>query len=229
MIASTEPTRSAEVSTPAGSERLQALEAVIQRWKDQFAEVGEALLEIKERKLYRPQYVSWIAYLKDRWALDRTHAWYLMQSALLVRELKAKGDPLPTHEAHCRPLMKVPPEKRADVWREIVEEVPVQSVTAHVVNIAVQPHVPPGRENKKGGRYPAKSLPPSMPPQRHDTRPPRTMAETVIRSEVQTYVGRVEVQQLMTVVAGEGCFWAPQVHLREFKGRWVKITVEPLT
>ena len=70
-----EPTTTSEVM-PAISEaeknRLTELETKIKRGMTGFFEVGRALQEIREAKLYRENHATFEAYLADRWDLSTT-------------------------------------------------------------------------------------------------------------------------------------------------------------
>ena len=61
--------------------RLAELEVTIDRGLASFVEVGEALLEVRDSKLYRIGYDTFEAYLKGRWSLSRSRGYELMQAA----------------------------------------------------------------------------------------------------------------------------------------------------
>src|SRR6476660_8234750 len=52
------------------SEILNACEAIIQKGIQTFVEVGNALLEIRESRLYRGQYSTFEEYCRTRWAMS---------------------------------------------------------------------------------------------------------------------------------------------------------------
>ena len=54
--------------------RLHELEATIARGLETFAEVGAALLEIRDQKLYRGSHKTFETYLRDRWEISRSYA-----------------------------------------------------------------------------------------------------------------------------------------------------------
>jgi hypothetical protein len=51
-------------------ENLDRLEAVVRRGLDTYAEVGEALAEIRDAQLYRETHRSFEAYLRERWGVN---------------------------------------------------------------------------------------------------------------------------------------------------------------
>jgi hypothetical protein len=61
----------------------------------------------------------------------------LISSAKVIEQLTPVGVTLPTSEYQCRPLAKLPPEKRLDTWREILETAPEGNVTATHVQAKV--------------------------------------------------------------------------------------------
>jgi hypothetical protein len=56
--------------TPAESEILDQLEAIVQPGLGTYADVGDALAEIRDRHLYRASHPSFEAYVRERWGVD---------------------------------------------------------------------------------------------------------------------------------------------------------------
>jgi hypothetical protein len=56
-------------------ENLDRLEAVAQRGLHTYAEVREALAEIRDAQLYRKTHRTFDAYLSERWGIDRPQPW----------------------------------------------------------------------------------------------------------------------------------------------------------
>lgn len=113
--------------TGAVSPRLQHLEEVIGEGARAFVEVGLALLEIRESRLYRERGFSRFSdYCQDRWHLSVPYANQKIQGARVARELEVTADAvIPSFEAHTRelaPLLKTAAEKIPQVWAEILEE-----------------------------------------------------------------------------------------------------------
>jgi len=103
-----------ETATTVSQLTLQALEQIVERGKDTFIEVGKALAEIHERKLYKETHKTWEAYLKERWNFSRQHAHRILQ-AKKVAEMSPMGDkPKTEREARARIAKKSTPVKPAE-------------------------------------------------------------------------------------------------------------------
>ena len=100
---------------------LSDCEAVIACGFNTFREVGSALLQIRDRKLYAENYASFEQYCRHRWQLSRPYAYSLMESAEVAKNLSAMAD-IPTHERQIRPLAKLPPELQRKVWAEATKD-----------------------------------------------------------------------------------------------------------
>lgn len=96
-----------------------------------FYEAGKALMELRDRRLYRSTHRTFEEYCKDRFGYSRDAA-YLKISATEVYEniqkfLPTIGRqiPMPTNERQLRPLAKaeLEPNKQASVWEQAVDQV----------------------------------------------------------------------------------------------------------
>jgi hypothetical protein len=95
-----------------------------------FFEAGKALMELRDRRLYRSTHRTFEEYCKDRFGYSRDAA-YLKISATEVYEniqkfLPTNGRqiPMPTNERQLRPLAKaeLEPNKQASVWEQAVDQ-----------------------------------------------------------------------------------------------------------
>ena len=59
----------------AESKRLIALESVISKGQKTFVEVGEALAEIRDSKLYRSDHKTFEDYCQSKWGWKKAHAY----------------------------------------------------------------------------------------------------------------------------------------------------------
>jgi hypothetical protein len=116
----TEPTAPGEVSETAVS--LAAHEATIERGLTTFVEVGEALLAIRDERLYRDSHGTFEEYCRERWGFSDSRARQLIGAAQTVTNVTAAGLPAPSNEAQARELSRIPEEDRADVWAKAVEQ-----------------------------------------------------------------------------------------------------------
>lgn len=87
---------------------LSRLESVITTGKDTFVQVGLALLEIRDRRLYRGSYANFNDYCRERWTFSRQRAGQLICAATLVDKLATKvaDDKLPENEREARAVYK---------------------------------------------------------------------------------------------------------------------------
>ena len=112
-----------ESITPAESVRLVELERVIERGKQTFVEVGNALAEIRVSRLYRSSHGTFEAYFQERLGLEKSYVKYLMDAAVVVGNLKTSTIvEVPKNEAQVRPLTKLPAEQQPAAWEKAVEK-----------------------------------------------------------------------------------------------------------
>ena len=84
------------------SSRLVQLESVIETGRSTFLEVGAALLEIRDRRLYRVEHNTFAAYCRERWWFGKSQAYRLIQAAVEY-EMSPMGDkPKTEREARKR-------------------------------------------------------------------------------------------------------------------------------
>ncbi len=110
--------------TEVDSLRLFELETIIKEGLKTFVEVGNALMEIRDSKMYRETHGTFEDYCKERWNISRPRAYQLISSAKTVYNLSPIGDILPTNIEQTRPLTKLEPEEQRQVWQEAVETAP---------------------------------------------------------------------------------------------------------
>jgi hypothetical protein len=122
---------------------LKFYEDVIERGRQTFIEVGNALMTIREQRLYREQgYETFEEYSQTRWGWTARHANRLMDAAEVVRQIGPIG-PIPATESQARELAKLPdPETRREVWQATVEK-HGENVTAAKVRTEVEAVLPP--------------------------------------------------------------------------------------
>lgn len=106
--------------TIAESKRLVELEAVITKGKQTFLEVGCALAEIRDGKLYRLEHDTFDAYCRQKWGWDRTYSHRLIEASQVVQMLPM-GNKI-TNERQARELAKVPADDRAKVLEDAAKE-----------------------------------------------------------------------------------------------------------
>ncbi|AFY79301.1 hypothetical protein Ple7327_4170 [Pleurocapsa sp. PCC 7327] len=118
--------------------RLQEIEAIVAQGLQTFYEVGQALIEIRDRKLYRETHKTFEAYCKEKWSLTRPSAYRLLKAAEVIKNLSPMGDKFPTNERQVRPPTKLPPAQQLEIWQKAVEESPNGTPTAKIVERLVK-------------------------------------------------------------------------------------------
>ena len=99
---------------------LDALEQVVNHGLQTFVEVGRALGEIRERKLYRQTHSTFEDYCRGKWEMSRSRAHRLIDAARTVEVLPTGNKP--TSERQVRPLISIKdPERQRETWDRAVE------------------------------------------------------------------------------------------------------------
>jgi hypothetical protein len=117
-----------------------------------FYEAGQALAEIRDRRLYRSTHKTFEAYCQDRFGFSRRHVNYRIAAVQVVDNLKmgtngSQNSPvlneltsliLPTNERQVRPLTKLEPQEQVEAWQQAVEENQGKVPPARLVKDIVQ-------------------------------------------------------------------------------------------
>lgn len=121
------------------SQQIASLEKIIESGLRTFAEVGSALMEIRNGRLYRASHGTFEAYCRERWRFARNYANKMIAAAAVVENLGTTV-PKPTTEAQARPLAQLKPEDQPQAWNEANEKAKSEgrSVTAMDVEEAVK-------------------------------------------------------------------------------------------
>ena len=130
---------------------LMRLETVIRGGWKTFIEVGTALLEVRDRKLYRNKYDSFEIYCREELGFSRPYAYNLIGSAEVEKQLSSIEDieVKPANEAQCRELISVPKERREEVWKKALELAGEEVVTAKIVHQAAAKFKPKSKKTKR--------------------------------------------------------------------------------
>lgn len=145
--ASAVPSAQAKPLLPAEAATLQRLEGVIRRGMKVFYEVGTALSEIRDSRLYRATHTSFEDYLRERWGFSRQFAWMQIEASKVVNALSTRVDSagtdetesepertiLPMVETQTRPLRTLEPAQQREAWDSAVADAGgTQPTTAQV-------------------------------------------------------------------------------------------------
>ncbi len=101
----------------------EMLELKIEAGLKTFYEVGDALLAIRDGKLYREEYGTFEDYCQQKWQIPRRQAYRLMESAEVVHRIENENvshgtqTPLPANERQARALTSFDPEIQPAIVR----------------------------------------------------------------------------------------------------------------
>ncbi|MEH2156439.1 hypothetical protein [Nostoc sp.] len=128
------------------TEEEQSLRLQFERQVERaFLSAGQALMELRDRRLYRSTHQTFEEYCRDRFNYSRDAA-YLKISATVVYENLQKflptigrQIPMPTNERQLRFLAKaeLEPAVQADVWQQAVEQAGNKIPSGHIVKDVV--------------------------------------------------------------------------------------------
>ena len=133
--------------TESEATELERLESVIRRGVRAFVDVGNALKEIRDRRLYRDTHKTFEDYCQSRWGMERRHPYHLMNAAAAVEQLKmcTRVHILPACEAHVRPLLRLCDHNlQIEAWGRVVERAggDLGGITAKLVREEVARFLP---------------------------------------------------------------------------------------
>lgn len=109
---------------PIEVDALTEHEATIANGLQTFKEVGCALADIRDRRLYRGDYGTFEDYCRERWNLSRTHADRMITASQVAKEMAPIG--VISTESQARAIAPVlrdhGPEVAAEVLREAADD-----------------------------------------------------------------------------------------------------------
>ena len=120
------PSESAQLSlvsvSAAGlaNRSLEACEEVIEAGLQTFYEVGQALAHIRDNELHKAGYITFQAYLKERWGFSFNYASRLIAGADVVKTLEETTAP-PSSVGVAEELLPLPTALRQDIWQQALD------------------------------------------------------------------------------------------------------------
>lgn len=66
---------------------LKACETLISRGLTHFVDVGNALLTVRDKKLYRSEFATFEDYCRERWQIGRSHSYRLISAAEVAQDI----------------------------------------------------------------------------------------------------------------------------------------------
>ena len=120
------------------SDRLH-LERKVER---AFYQAGMALMELRDRRLYRSTHATFEDYCRDRFDYVRRRSYQLIDAAKIYNNLSEKCEQivhiLPTREGQVRPMSQLNAEEQVLAWETAVEEAGGKVPTGKIVKDVVQ-------------------------------------------------------------------------------------------
>ncbi|WP_436716403.1 hypothetical protein U8335_02325 [Roseiconus lacunae] len=98
---------------------LERLEAIVHRGKKTFIKVGNALSEIRDRKLYQASHKTFAAYVEDRFGFKRHNAYQLIDAAAAAKNVEHVQQIDNARQA--AEVAKAPKEKQTEVVERAAE------------------------------------------------------------------------------------------------------------
>ena len=152
-----EPTELVPTLTASEQEELDRCEKTISKGWNSFIEVGEALLKIRDAKLYRDSHERFEDYCREKLQYQKSQAYRLMDAARVVRlispigEVSADGVMHPTCEAQVRPLVGLKDHDIKTVWQKAAATAQAEErpITARLVQTQVRAITPRDTSNTR--------------------------------------------------------------------------------
>jgi hypothetical protein len=132
--------------TTAEQQQLADLESVVEQGLQTFFAVGTALATIRDSRLYREDYATFETYCCERWGLQRSRAYQLIDAAAAAQNVQNFIHSAPTIESHAAALARLPtPEQQREAWVRVVQQAGQagKRVTAALVRAVVDAMVQP--------------------------------------------------------------------------------------
>ncbi len=146
-----------KLSTPE-AKQLARYEADIAQGLSSFMSVGNALLKIRERNLYKATHRDFESYCRGRWNISRRYASYVIDAVEAADDVSEvivnigvdkTGTIVPKSEAVCREIAKIDGiPQRADFWTKVVDTAPRNKAGEPIITAA---HAAKTRKADLGG------------------------------------------------------------------------------
>lgn len=133
---------------------LETCEKDIESGIKSFYQVGKALLNIRDKQLYRETHTTFADYCLERWDIPRSTAYQFIDAAVVIENVRNCGHFLPANEAQARPLVKLKTaQQQQQAWQKVVETAPGGKVTAKHVDTVVNDFKPIKPKKPFGKEY----------------------------------------------------------------------------
>jgi hypothetical protein len=121
-------------------------------------EIGEAIANVLQKKLYREKYANFEDFVKAEVGMGVSHVYRLVNYAHVEALLKAspigENPPLPEKESQIRELarLKEAPERLRQAWARVVKESGDGKITAKKIKVVVDEMIAPTGRKAKSSR-----------------------------------------------------------------------------
>jgi hypothetical protein len=130
--------------------RLARNETRISQGLESFVEVGEALSDIRDARLYRATHGTFESYCAEKWGMSRVRAHQLIEGASVVLTMVNKD--VITSERQARELARIEPSRREEVIRK-ADIATGGKITAAAIKEAAVEVVEPATQEKPRARF----------------------------------------------------------------------------
>jgi hypothetical protein len=182
------------IDTAKDNQDLVRLEGIIQKNIGAFYEVGRALMEIRDRELYKirngGEYATFEAYCKGAWDFSSRNAYHLIDAAMVIENVNNCSQKQPCTESQARPLARLEPDQQREAWQRAVDTAPEGKVTAaHVYKIVKEMTVP--------------EIPKTAPPEQKPQEPTDAMQFAMIAISQLERISLTQLPQFMLVFGND--------------------------
>ena len=118
-------------------EKLKECELVIKTGLETFYQVGQALVEIQESKLYRQDFNTFDEYLQGRWNFGLRHGQRFIQSFEVINNIRPIGR-IPENLEQTKYLAQLDSDLQGYVWGNIINA--FETITGKIVEQEVKKH-----------------------------------------------------------------------------------------
>jgi len=122
-------------------------EAIIEKNLATFVETGQALLDIREGRLYRESYKTFQSYCQERWGFGSRRAEQLIESADTAASLKGVTTVKLSNEGQARELAGLTEEVAKDILEQVAAEATAAGKPITAAAIKAKREHPPSAEN----------------------------------------------------------------------------------
>ncbi len=143
--------------TDAEALELSSLESTVERSLKAFWEIGQALRQIRDRRLYRQDFSTFEDYCTNRWEMSRRWAYQLIDAATVYENVRHGAQILPANERQVRPLAALPSQEQPRAWAQAVATAPNGKLTAFHVARVVEEHQKKISTNKSNNENSSKN------------------------------------------------------------------------